>query len=82
MIYDLNKEESAMAGEKELYEIVPRSVRLKIKLILVAQSLGFMPKRFSKVKDMKRFLTIAGLCTLLKIWMILGGLLLQKISRG
>jgi predicted hydrocarbon binding protein/KaiC/GvpD/RAD55 family RecA-like ATPase len=60
MIYELNKEEAAMAREKELHEIFPRSMRLTIKLMYVAQSLGFMPKSFSKVKDMRKFESASG----------------------
>jgi predicted hydrocarbon binding protein len=60
MMYELNKEEAAMAREKELHEILPRSMRLKVKLMYGAQSLGFMPKSFSKVKDMKKIQSASG----------------------
>jgi predicted hydrocarbon binding protein/KaiC/GvpD/RAD55 family RecA-like ATPase len=61
MIYDLNKGEAAMAREirknREMRQIYPLQMILLMKILPVFQSLGFFPKKFSKVKDMKMLLT-------------------------
>jgi len=60
MIYDLNKAESAMAREirksREMRQIYPLQMRLLIRTWPALQALGFLPKSFSKAKDMKKIL--------------------------
>ena len=52
MIYKLNRYEGSQL--KEVLSIAPRSMRLQAGLLFAAQSIGlFLPKSFSKVKDMK-----------------------------
>jgi predicted hydrocarbon binding protein len=52
MLYEMNKYESASA--KESIPATPWSMRLSLKMLLSLQSLGLFPKKFSKVKDMKK----------------------------
>jgi predicted hydrocarbon binding protein/KaiC/GvpD/RAD55 family RecA-like ATPase len=60
MIYDLNKQESAMARDirqsREMRSIYPLPMRLLMITMPALQALGFIPKSFSKVKDMKKLL--------------------------
>ncbi len=62
MIYDLNKGESAMAREirqnREMRQIYPWQMRLLMRTWPAFQALGFIPKSFSKVKDMKKMLKL------------------------
>jgi predicted hydrocarbon binding protein/KaiC/GvpD/RAD55 family RecA-like ATPase len=61
MVYELNKEDAASARDKEFLKMAPTSMRLMTKLSSVFQSLGlFMPKSFSKVKDMKNVVRAPG----------------------
>ena len=63
MIYELNKAESAMARDirqsREMRSIYPLQIRLLMRTMPAFQALGFLPKSFSKVKDMKKFLRFA-----------------------
>ena len=52
MLYDMNKYEGA-SGEESL-PAYPWSMRLFFKLLRSLQSLGLLPKSFSRVKDMKK----------------------------
>jgi predicted hydrocarbon binding protein/KaiC/GvpD/RAD55 family RecA-like ATPase len=60
MIYELNKAESAMARDirrsREMRSIYPLQMRLLMRIWPTLQALGFLPKSFSKVKDMKKIL--------------------------
>jgi predicted hydrocarbon binding protein len=60
MIYDLNKEDAAFAAAREMLEFSPRRLKLLIKLVLALQALGFFPKNFSKLEDMKKFSKVGG----------------------
>ena len=64
MIYELNKEEAAMARQTreggELLQIFPWHMRLLIKIMFAFQALGLMPKSFSKVKEMKKLVGARG----------------------
>jgi len=65
MIYEFNKEEASMPGEmrkhKELLKMLPWRTRLLVKLMYFFQALGlFIPKDFSKVKDMKKLVSLKG----------------------
>jgi predicted hydrocarbon binding protein len=54
MIYDMNREEGALAP-KVVLELAPTRIKLMMKLMSSFQSFGlFLPKSFSKVKDMER----------------------------
>jgi KaiC/GvpD/RAD55 family RecA-like ATPase/predicted hydrocarbon binding protein len=65
MLYEMNKYEVAEGG-KSAIPAYPWSRRLAFKLIFILQSLGlYMPKNFSKVKDMKRVIKKM-------LWMTLG----------
>jgi predicted hydrocarbon binding protein/KaiC/GvpD/RAD55 family RecA-like ATPase len=62
MIYDLNKAEAAMSRDigrsREMRSIFPLQMRLLMRALPAFQALGFFPKNFSKVKDMKKLLRI------------------------
>jgi predicted hydrocarbon binding protein/KaiC/GvpD/RAD55 family RecA-like ATPase len=62
MIYDLNKQESAMAREirqnKEMLQVFPRQMSLLMRAWPVFQAMGFLPKSLGKVKDLKRMLNM------------------------
>jgi KaiC/GvpD/RAD55 family RecA-like ATPase/predicted hydrocarbon binding protein len=60
MLYELNKEDSTFAVSKEMLQFYPLRLRLYIKLFLWLQTVGFFPKNFSKVKDMKKFAKTTG----------------------
>jgi len=53
MIYEVNKEDGAFAMSREMRPFFPWRVRLMLKFLSWLQPLGFMPKNFNKVKDMK-----------------------------
>jgi predicted hydrocarbon binding protein/KaiC/GvpD/RAD55 family RecA-like ATPase len=56
MIYDMNREEGTLAP-KVVLELAPTRIKLMMKLMFSFQSLGlFLPKSFSKVKDMEKLL--------------------------
>jgi predicted hydrocarbon binding protein/KaiC/GvpD/RAD55 family RecA-like ATPase len=56
MIYDMNREEGALAP-KVVLELAPLRIKLMMKLMFSFQSVGlFLPKSFSKVKDMEKLL--------------------------
>jgi|GEM_PF-643643 len=54
MIYELNKEDGTMGMTGELLQFLPWRFRFLLKLMRSFQALGFFPKNFSKVKDMKK----------------------------
>ncbi len=60
MTYELNRQDGAMAREirqnREMLQIFPWRMRLLMKAWPAFQALGFMPRGFSKVKDMKKLL--------------------------
>ena len=56
MLYEMNKYEGA-SGEESL-PAYPWSFRFAFKMLCALQSLGFIPKRLSKVKDMKKALKL------------------------
>ena len=58
MIYDLNREESSIGREVMTY--FPWRWALLFKLVLVLQALGFFPKNFSSVRDMKKMSKLGG----------------------
>jgi predicted hydrocarbon binding protein/KaiC/GvpD/RAD55 family RecA-like ATPase len=58
MIYELNKEDTSMA--REAVAFAPLRFRLAFKALLSAQALGFFPKSFSRVKDMKKLSKLLG----------------------
>jgi len=62
MIYDLNKEESAMSREirqnREMRQIFPLQMRLLMRALPAFQAIGFFPKSFSKAKDLKKTLKL------------------------
>ena len=64
MIYEFNKEEASFGPRearknKELQKMFPGRTRLLIKVLFSLQSLGlFMPRDFSKVKDMKKLVSL------------------------
>jgi len=58
MIYELNKEDHSMA--REMMPFAPWRMRLLVNSLLYFQALGFFPKNFSRVKDMKKFSKGAG----------------------
>jgi len=58
MIYDLNKEDDSMA--RMWMSFVPWRMRFLGNLLLFLQALGFFPKNFSRVKDMKKFSKVVG----------------------
>jgi predicted hydrocarbon binding protein len=55
MLYEMNKYESSSFGEESAW---PLNFRILYKALRASQSLGFIPKSFSKVKDMKKGLKI------------------------
>ena len=56
MIYELNKKESSQS--KEVMSLAPRRMRLVYRVSMFLQGLGlYVPKSFSKVKDMKLMAT-------------------------
>jgi predicted hydrocarbon binding protein/KaiC/GvpD/RAD55 family RecA-like ATPase len=57
MFYEINKYETAIA--KEAIPVYPWSMRLGFSMLVALQSLGlFLPKSFSKVKDMKKMVKV------------------------
>ena len=54
MIYELNKEDGAFSVAREVRPFFPRRMRLMLKLVPSLRALGFFPKNFSKVKDIKK----------------------------
>ena len=54
MIYELNKEDGTMSMTGELLQFLPLRFKFLLKLVRSFQALGFFPKNFSKVKDMKK----------------------------
>jgi len=58
MTYELNRQDGAMAREirqnREMLQIFPWRMRLLMKAWPAFQALGFMPRGFSKVKDIKK----------------------------
>jgi len=60
MIYELNKEESSFV--KEVMPFFPWRMKLLFKLVNSFQSLGLIPKSFSKVKGMKTMSKLGGAC--------------------
>ena len=56
MLYEMNKYECASA--EEALPLHPWSSRILFKALRALQSLGFIPKRLSKVKDMKKVLKL------------------------
>jgi predicted hydrocarbon binding protein/KaiC/GvpD/RAD55 family RecA-like ATPase len=60
MIYELNKQDAAFSSSREMIQFYPRRWAFVIKLFRIGQTLGFFPKSFSKVKDMKTFSKLSG----------------------
>jgi len=58
MIYELNKEDCSMV--REMMAFAPWRMRLLVKFMLFFQALGFFPKNFSRVKNMKKFSKVLG----------------------
>jgi predicted hydrocarbon binding protein/KaiC/GvpD/RAD55 family RecA-like ATPase len=62
MIYELNKQESAMAREirqsRKMRSIYPLYMRFLMVMIPTFHALGLLPKRLDNIKDMKRFLRL------------------------
>jgi predicted hydrocarbon binding protein/KaiC/GvpD/RAD55 family RecA-like ATPase len=58
MIYELNKEDASMA--RMGMSFAPWRMRFLVNFYLSLQALGFFPKNFSRVKDMKKFSKKAG----------------------
>ena len=54
MIYDLNKEDMEFIPIAEFVQFFPWRWKLLMKGLLSFQALGFLPKNFSKIKDMKK----------------------------
>ena len=54
MIYELNKEDGAFSTSREARRSFPWHLKLLMNLFYSLQALGFYPKNFSRVKDMKR----------------------------
>jgi len=56
MIYDMNREEGTLAP-KVVLELAPLRIKIMMKLMFSFQSFGlFLPKSFSKIKDMEKLL--------------------------
>jgi predicted hydrocarbon binding protein/KaiC/GvpD/RAD55 family RecA-like ATPase len=59
MIYELNKEDQSLMRDQSMMRkfttCLPWHYRLFFKLIFSFQALGFLPKNFSKVRDMKKW---------------------------
>jgi predicted hydrocarbon binding protein/KaiC/GvpD/RAD55 family RecA-like ATPase len=58
MTYDLNKEDNTQV--REMLPFVPWRWRFLLKLLISFQALGFLPKNFSRVKDMTKFSKLVG----------------------
>jgi predicted hydrocarbon binding protein len=58
MIYELNKEDFSMS--RMWLSFAPWRMRFLGNLLFFIQALGFFPKKFSKVKDMKKFSKVVG----------------------
>jgi KaiC/GvpD/RAD55 family RecA-like ATPase/predicted hydrocarbon binding protein len=58
MTYDLNKEDNTLL--REFLPFVPWRLKILVYSVLSLQALGFFPKNFSRVKDMKKFSKAAG----------------------
>ncbi|MBA7494485.1 hypothetical protein ES702_05061 [subsurface metagenome] len=54
MIYELNKEDGTFATTGEMRQFFPWRLKLLMKFFFSLQALGFFPKHFSKVKEMKK----------------------------
>ena len=54
MIYEVNKEDGVFASTREMRQFLPWRIKLLTKFLFSLQALGFFPKHFSKVKDMKK----------------------------
>jgi predicted hydrocarbon binding protein/KaiC/GvpD/RAD55 family RecA-like ATPase len=54
MIYELNKEDGALTVSREMRQFYPWRLKLLTKLLFYLQAVGFFPKNFSQVKDMKK----------------------------
>jgi predicted hydrocarbon binding protein/KaiC/GvpD/RAD55 family RecA-like ATPase len=54
MIYEVNREDGAFAVSEEMRPFFPWRIRIMVELFSSLQPLGFMPKNFSKVADMKK----------------------------
>ena len=54
MIYELNKEDGTFATTGEMRQFFPWRLKLLMKFFFSLQALGFFPKNFSKVKEMKK----------------------------
>ena len=54
MIYELNKEDGTFATTREMRQFFPWRLKLLMKFFFSLQALGFFPKNFSKVKEMKK----------------------------
>jgi KaiC/GvpD/RAD55 family RecA-like ATPase len=60
MIYEVNKEDAISIVSKEVRQTAPWRFRLLLNLISLFQTLGVLPKDFSKVKDMKKVSRMGG----------------------
>jgi predicted hydrocarbon binding protein/KaiC/GvpD/RAD55 family RecA-like ATPase len=60
MIYELNKQDAAFSSSREMLQFYPRRWAFVIKLFRAGQTLGFFPKSFSRVEDMKTFSKLSG----------------------
>ena len=58
MMYELNKEDTTFA--RKMIAFAPWRMRLLVNFIVTFQALGFFPKNFSRVKDMKKYSKGAG----------------------
>ncbi|TET93825.1 hypothetical protein E3J33_01155 [Candidatus Aerophobetes bacterium] len=54
MIYEVNKEDGTFATTGEMRQFFPWRLKLLMKFFFSLQALGFFPKNFSKVKEMKK----------------------------
>ena len=54
MIYEVNKEDGTFATTREMRQFFPWRLKLLMKFFFSLQALGFFPKHFSKVKEMKK----------------------------
>jgi len=54
MIYEVNKEDGAFSASKEMRKFFPWRIRLLMNFLFSLQALGFFPRKFSRVKEMKR----------------------------
>ena len=54
MIYELNKEDGAFAMSREMRPFLPWRIKLLTKFFFSLQALGFFPRNFRQVKEMRK----------------------------